>query len=230
MRNITTLAAVSLAALCAACPLARAEEHKSTIEVTGSGSVEVNPDRVNVSIGVEKRADTTLDAQKLVNEAINGTLDAVRALSIDGLELKTTRLRLDPVYSREEGKDPELLGYEAQRRVKITMTDLSRVGAVIDAAIQGGINDLDGVYFSIADEQPHKLAALKSATRNAKMKAEAMAESLGMRLGDVVVARDSQDRWGGVSPFQSAREPDAKVDPEPVEIEAEVTIVWELVE
>jgi len=216
--------------LCAICAGAQAEEHRPTIEVSATGYVEVIPDRVSVSVGVRSKADTTIAAQTQVNEAMNATLESVRELDIDGLNIETTGLRLSPIYSRIKDREPELLGYAASRNVRIEIGDLSRVGEVIDAAILGGINDFDGVMFSIADPESHELEALRSATLNAKARAETIAGAMNMRLGGVVTARDSND-WsgGGRSPFADM-EADTHIEPSPIDIEAEVTIIWELLD
>jgi uncharacterized protein YggE len=64
----------------------------------------------------------------------------------------------------------------------VTMNDLQRVGAVIDAAAQAGANNVDTVSFTLRQDRPARDQALTEATREAMGKANAVAQALGGRV------------------------------------------------
>ena len=60
------------------------------------------------------------------------------------------------------------------------MTDMTRVGEVIDLAFGAGANMLDGVSFSAKDDTAARAEALKAAVADAKAKADVLAEAAGL--------------------------------------------------
>src|SRR5262245_56981199 len=74
------------------------------------------------------------------------------------------------------------------------MTDLSLIGRAIDAASQGGANNVQGLRFALQDQEPSRQQALGLAAKVAKAHAQAIASGLGASLGAVVSAQEG----GGV--------------------------------
>ena len=68
----------------------------------------------------------------------------------------------------------------------ITVRELSKVGAVLDAAIGAGANSIQGVRFSLAEPEPLQSDARAAAVTNARAKAEELAELTGVTIGHVV--------------------------------------------
>ena len=66
------------------------------------------------------------------------------------------------------------------------MENLERVGAVIDAALGAGANQLDGVYFGLENDLETRTDALRAAITEARRKAQAMADALGVQLEAVL--------------------------------------------
>src|SRR5437763_823228 len=54
-----------------------------------------------------------------------------------------------------------------------------------------GANQIQGISFQIADDQPYRLMALQQAGGRARAKAAAIAAGLGVTLGDVDAAAES---------------------------------------
>jgi uncharacterized protein YggE len=79
--------------------------------------------------------------------------------------------------------------------VTVTLSDLSRVGAVIDATAAAGANDVAGISFTLRKDRPARDQALAEATREAIGKAQVIATALGGRVVRVVeVQEEGVDR------------------------------------
>src|SRR6266542_1715087 len=79
-------------------------------------------------------------------------------------------------------------GYEARNSVTVTMSDLTKVGTVIDASAQAGSNDVPGISSTLRKDRPARDQALAEATREAISKAQVIATALGgrvVRIGEV---------------------------------------------
>ena len=81
-------------------------------------------------------------------------------------------------------------GVKAIRTVEATVSDLNLPGKIIDTAIQAGANRVDSLRFSIKDDQPLRIQALRSAALQARAHADAIALGLGVRLGSVLGAAE----------------------------------------
>lgn len=161
-----------------------------TIAVNGEGTVHVDPDRARVRLGVEREAPLARDAQAETNRIANEIMAAMEDLGVAGEDIQTSRLSLYPVYGdpspdRPRG-EPEVTGYRAANTVSITLDDLGRIGAVVDAAIAAGANRVEGVEFELSDATDARGRALAAAVDDARAKAEAIADALGVALGRIV--------------------------------------------
>jgi hypothetical protein len=72
----------------------------------------------------------------------------------------------------------------------VRVTDFAKIGPVIDAGVDTGVNNMQGVSFGIIDDTRARLEALRDAAREARAKAEAIASALGIQLGDVLMVNE----------------------------------------
>jgi hypothetical protein len=161
-----------------------------TITVHGLGTVEMDPDRARVSIGVETEAAGAREAQVETNRVANGILAAIRTLGIDPDDVQTSRVTLYPVYDDRRAETPSarptIIAYRAANTVSVDLDDLGRIGPVIDAAIEAGANRIEGVEFGLRDPSEARGRALRAAVADARSRAEAIAGALGVDLGPVI--------------------------------------------
>jgi uncharacterized protein YggE len=119
----------------------------------------------------------------------------VKAAAGAGAEVKTSGYNLQPMTVYRENQPPTITGYQASNSVTVTMSDLAKVGAVIDAASLAGANNINGVSFTLRKDRPAKDQALADATREAIGKAQTIAQALGGRVARVLEVQE-----GGVTP------------------------------
>ena len=85
------------------------------------------------------------------------------------------------------------MGYRASNTVSVRVDDLTLVAPVIDAALEAGANQLDGVSFGLQDDQTVKQHALRQAIEEAHGKAAAMATALGVDLEAIISVTERED-------------------------------------
>jgi uncharacterized protein YggE len=214
-----------------------------TLTAWGMAEVAAEPDRAFVSLGAAAQASEAAAAQREVSEALTRAIAAVRGAGIPEEALRTAGISLHPVYSDvpaarpPEGEDdaprePRIVGYRASNTLRIRVDDVAQVGAVIDAGIGAGANQLEDLSFELQDDTPQRAEALRAAVANARQKAEALAEAAAVRLGRV-----QKIEAGGVETFAPVQhralasfEAATPIQPGQVRVRATVTMTWRIEE
>jgi uncharacterized protein YggE len=154
----------------------------TTITVTGDGTVDATPDRASFDFGVTSQAGTAGEALNRNASQARAIVDALKKAGIDSADIQTTQVSLWPQTS---SNGTEIVGYQASNSVHVT-AGLSRSGALVDAAVGAGANNVDGPNLDTADKSSLYNEALRNALGEAKGKAQAIAEGAGLTLGPVV--------------------------------------------
>ncbi len=167
------------------------EKEPSILTVTGRGEVRIAPDEATVQLGVARQRNTAQEAQGEVNEVAQEILNAVIHLGVRAEHIQTSELRLSPVYNTRgrrsgPGDEPRVVAYRASNMVSVRLENLSLVGSVIDAAMQAGGNQLQGVYFALRNDLSAREQALKEAVEEASQKAKTISEALDLRIIEVI--------------------------------------------
>ena len=166
------------------------ESHPSVrpaLSVSARSSVTVAPDRAELGVAVESRARTAAQASAESARIQTSVLEALRRLGLRPQELQTRAIQVSPEYQYpREGGRPTITGYVARNEVIVTLTDLAKVGAVVDAALGQGATQVSGPRFFLADADAARREALDGAVKKAMADAQAMARAAGLRLGSVL--------------------------------------------
>lgn len=194
-RPLTEIGVTLLAGVLAAAGALRAQEpappaRSPTIAVTGTASVTLEPDHAVVQLSVVTRGRTAAEAGARNAEQVAAVLAALAGVGVDEDAVQTARYTVQPEFDRERGQR-DLASYLAQNTVHATVDELQRVGAVIDAALAAGANDVASVQFGSRRSEEARRAALAQAVRAARLDAEAIAMAAGGRLGAL------EDVWTG---------------------------------
>ena len=92
-----------------------------------------------------------------------------------------TDLGLNPIYDWDNGK--KITGYEMTTEVVVSDVAIEDAGAIISDSVNAGINSIDSVQYQCSNFDEIYQEALKKAIESARVKAEAMAEAGGCKLG-----------------------------------------------
>jgi uncharacterized protein len=158
--------------------------------VTGDSIVQAQPDTAILTVSVVTQARRALDAQQENANKSDEVVRALRSAAGAGAEIKTSGYSLQPQRIYKEGQPPTITGYEARNSVTVTLSDLTKVGPVIDATAQAGANDVAGISFTLRKDRPARDQALAEATREALSKAQVIAQALGGRVVRVVEVQE----------------------------------------
>jgi uncharacterized protein len=183
-RSLLTLCASVLLALGLVTSRASAQTDDppaSTIRVTGEATVTSRSDRAELDLGVVTRAQSSQQAATENARVLQNVLTALRQALGPKASIETVSYALQPEYQFPQGGAPTITGYTAINVVRATQDDLTRVGAVIDAATRAGANQIDRIRFTLKDDAAAKAAALRAAVADARAKATTLAGSLGLQ-------------------------------------------------
>ena len=164
----------------------RAAGGPTRVVVTGDSLVQERPDTAVVTVAVVTQNRSALAAQQENATKTEAVVRAVRQAAGPGAEVETSGYNLQPQYTYREGQTPLIQSYVAQNSVTVTMSDLTKVGAVIDAAAAAGANQVSGLSFTLRQDKAARRRALAEATREALSKAQTIATALGGRVVRVV--------------------------------------------
>jgi uncharacterized protein YggE len=231
MRILTALVLTLTVAATASAQERRAEI--PLISVVGNGEARVAPDMATVRIGVSARESTGAKAQETANAIAQKLLSGLAELGIPRKDIQTSQLMLYPQSESSGGQPPRVVGFLAQNIVSVRVENLALVGKVIDATVAVGGNMLQGVEFGLRNETPSRLKALANAVGQAKQKANAIADALGVRLLRVQDAEEGGARV--VPPLYEARAmagaaTATPVEPGEISITATVTLRYAIAE
>jgi uncharacterized protein YggE len=154
----------------------------STITVTGNGSVDSTPDQASFDFGVTTNGATAAQALSSNSAQARAIIDALKKAGIPSADIQTTQVSLWPQTS-SNGK--VITGYQASNSVNVT-APLGKSGALVDAAVGAGANNVDGPSLDTAQKSALYNKALDSALSDAKQKAQAIAGASGLTLGTVL--------------------------------------------
>lgn len=181
---ILTAAMLLMMGVCAAA--------EGTLTVSGVGAVNVDADTATVSLGIRVIAEDVISTQSLANERANAIIDGLEAMGIGREAINTNGIGIYPNFDYS-GSEERITGYTAYNNIYITLTDVERVGEVIDAAFAAGANSLDYVEYAARDTEEAADKALVLAVGSAKEKAQVLADAAGVKLGAILQISDTQD-------------------------------------
>jgi len=210
-----------------------------TLRVAGDGQVQVSPDYATVRVGATAQAEEASAAQDQVNQVMQKALAGLREMGIAEEKIRTSDLSLWPVYDQPQPDDrgmmrpPNIVGYQASNVISVELEDLGKIGAVIDACVAAGANQLQGVEFGLRNDTRAKSEALRRAVAAARTKAEVLAQAAGMPLGPLVELNEGgvdfqpppQPMYGRMAMDMAAATP---VQPGQMTVTARVTLVYRL--
>ncbi len=163
----------------------------NVITVEGIGKVTAIPDIAQVTFSVNEEADSATEAQSAAAEKINAALELLKnELGIEERDIKTTYYYVSPKYSYPrpcfDGFCPDyeqaVIGYTASQSIEVKVRDTEKVGALLSALGEAGIENLSGPVFIIDDPEALKAEAREKAIEQARGKAKDLAKDLNVRI------------------------------------------------
>ena len=217
-----------------------------TIKVTGRGKVTVKPDVIQLNIRMEEifpEYEKTLNASGERTEALRA---ALAKAGFEPKDLKTTYFNIsteyEGYYDEHNNWRNKFIGYKFNHSLYIKFAnDNELLGKAFFALANSGVKSELSVSYTVSDPEPAKDELLRSAVKDSRTKAAALAEAAGVSLGEIMNIDYS---WGEINiwsrPVDSiacggnaklmAREESCDMDivADDINLEDNVTVVWEI--
>jgi uncharacterized protein YggE len=186
--------ATVLLSLCFAIVLAAPEQPRRTLAVTGTAEVSVKPDICYISFGVETfHKKSAREAYRTNAELMNTVSAAVKATGIPSEEMQTSGFSLTPQYRYEDNTRRRVFdGYRVYHALDVSVRDLEKPSAVLDAGMEAGATQVNHVTFAVENPKKYTADARVEAVKAAQSKARSMAELTGMKLGKPITISESE--------------------------------------
>ncbi len=206
------------------------ESAAPVVIVTTTGTTSVDPDQARLALAVVTDSKNLSQAQNENNLITSKVMDTLRSLGINDKDIQTSRFTVHPQYDYSD-KASNLIGYQVRNEITIVITDISKVGTVLDKAITAGANNINQISFEKSNLDAAENEALLQAIARGHEKAQLMAAAAQMTLGPLVSISEgyhvplsvnvaSLDRGAGGGPVP--------ISPGELKVSATVTMVYQL--
>jgi uncharacterized protein YggE len=179
-------------------------QQNTGIWVNGEGKVTVVPDVAILSLGVEAQAATVAQAQSEASTAMAAVVSELKAGGVAEKDIKTQHFSIYPVRRWVPDKEEEvLIGYRVNNMITAKVREVENTGTIIDAVARAGGDNIriDNIGFTVDDPAPYYKEARAKAMADAKDKAEQLADSARVKLGEPTYINES----GGFIPVSIER-------------------------
>jgi uncharacterized protein len=199
------------------------ETQTGGVTVSGSGSADATPDRAHFTFGTVAQARTAATALSASSQAVDRVVDALRRAGVVRADIQTSEVSLSPRMS-ESGQ--EIVGYTATSSISAVVRRIGAAGAVIDAAVGAGANQIYGPSLVASDQDAAYRNALEAAVAEARTKAETLAAAAGKNLGQITAIVESGASPPQPMPAIGERAADTQIEPGMQKIEAQVSVTF----
>jgi uncharacterized protein YggE len=214
-----------------------------TVNAQGYSSIKVTPDLVNVYFTVETNGRTAVEAKNNNSIIVDDMIIALMKVGIDRGEIQTQGVQVYEDRVWENGRSVSK-GYKASHQINILLntSEAGLISDVIDAGVNAGAM-LNYINFELSTQKQneYKAQALKEAGEDARIKAQAIADGLGMKVGSLVSVSTSSYNYqpwnlysakGGVeimaTDVAEAKVATSNIVPGNQEVSANIKVVYKL--
>jgi uncharacterized protein len=156
----------------------------STVTVGGTGTVNVVPDEVQISLGYMNSGPNA--SQVLMNNSavMNAITQGIENnVGVNSDDIQTTQFNFNPTYAQYSNT---INGYQASNLIQISLQGsyVSKLDAVINAAANAGANNIQTIGYTISStlQTQLKQQALLAAVADANSTANGLASSENVKI------------------------------------------------
>lgn len=199
-----------------------------TLAVDGTGTVSVAPDQARVVLSLEARDAQAAPAMARVRAQAIEVIAAMKAFVASPSDVKTENLSVYPQYDHRADGGPSLIDYRAATTVSVMVSDIDKLGAVLDRILALDVGTLDTVQFLVADPTPVESQARILAVQDAMRKADELAKAAGITLGSIQNLSEGGRMTAPVPIMRAAMAEAAGVAAGGIDISVGVSIVYDI--
>ena len=212
-------------------PITPLGPNRALLSLTAEGQSRRTPDLALFNAGVVTQGRTAAEALAENSRRMDSVVAALRRAGIADRDIQTSNISLQPDYRYAENQPPQLTGYRASNEVNVRFRDLAESGAILDALVAEGANQINGPMLAIEHPEAALDEARTRALAVARARAELYARSLGLRVVRIVAVSEA-----GAVPMppvpmmrlQAAETANARIDPGEQVLSTSLTVTFEL--
>lgn len=203
------------------------------LDLSATGDVTRVPDVAIISAGVVTRSTTAGGALQQAADKMARVRDALTRAGIEGRDIQTSNISLNPEYRYDNDQPPKLVGYSATNQLTVRFRDIATSGKILDALVAEGANQINGPTLTIDKPEAALDEARAKAVASGRARAELYARSLGMRVVRVVSVSEGAGSYPVPPPMPVMMEARAqaastKIDPGEQKLQVTLAMTFEL--
>jgi len=168
----------------------------TTLSLSADGEARSPPDMATITLGVDTTESSAGRAMAANATRMTSVISALKAAGLSSRDLRTLNISLSPQYAYDQGQPPRLTGYQVSNQVVVTINDLARLGAAVDAVVAAGATSVGQISFGLSNPVAAENSARVAAVKALADKAALYAQATGYRVSRLV----NLSEGGGVEP------------------------------
>jgi hypothetical protein len=203
-----------------------------TIQVTGTATLSAPPDEALLNLAVESRGATATEATANNAASMSEVMGALASTGVTNDSIQTVSYTLTPIYENNVNQSAPsiIIGYTALNAIQVTVKDLGSIGKIIDQTTSAGVNEVQGITFTLSDTDLAALQkqALQLAVQDADGQAKAMATTLGINItGPISVTPGYTFQPTNYSRLAAASAAETPIQPGTLQVTATVQVTYQ---
>lgn len=205
---------------------------ESTIQVQSTEEVKVVPDIAEISFAISTQANDPKECQSKNSEDLDKVIAFLKNTGIDEKSIQTSNFGLEPIYDWNAGQT--ITGYQMRTSIIVSDLPIGQVGDLLASSVNAGVNNIDSVSYLSSKYDETYQEALKKAISATKVKAQAMAEASGSKLGNISnieeISNYGPARYTDYSAAGTAQTESKAmaVEPGQISVQAQVTVTYKI--
>ena len=163
----------------------------TVLEVSAEGTSTRIPDVAVIQAGVVTQAASASAALGSNSQRMAAVLAALRKAGVAERDIQTASLSLNPQYRYEDNKPPILTGYQASNQVSVRFREIARSGAILDALVAEGANNISGPNLMVDKPETALDEARAAAVAKARARATLYAQASGLKVDRILAISES---------------------------------------
>jgi uncharacterized protein len=157
---------------------------ENLLTVSGQGKERIRSTLAQVSLGVEAQGAVAATVQAKVASQATSVVNYLKSKSVE--RLQTAAVNLSPSYRYDNGKQT-LVGYMASTSVTFRVP-AEAMSEILDNSVKAGATRIDSLSFTATDAEIKQAQqiALKEATQDAQVQADAVLSALNLTRKDII--------------------------------------------
>lgn len=153
----------------------------AVVSLSGVGEILAVPDMATIRTGVVMTARTAKEALAANTERMSAVLSTISSAGVEDRDVTTGSFEVSPVYDYSSSQ-PVLTGYQVRNNVVVTVRELDDIGAILDAVVSSGSNQVDSLTYDFSNRVELEDQARRAAVDDVKRKLRIYTDAAGVAV------------------------------------------------